>query len=93
MEVEAINLKEYYVKKTFPYVMMVITLIFYAFPFKGLHNTFNLIQVHGLPDYFYPIFIGLFSISFFIMIGSFFSKPSLSKKALIINESGIYFEK
>lgn len=92
MVIETINLKEFYIKKVIPYVLMLITLVFYGFPFKFLHNTYNWIQKFDLPDYTYPIFIILFFVSFIAMIGSFFSKSSISKKAFIFNDGSLHYK-
>ncbi|MCH7414105.1 hypothetical protein MM213_11450 [Belliella sp. R4-6] len=90
MKIEEINLIEFYIKKLFPYIMMPVTIIFYAFPFKGLHNSDNLIQRFGLPGYTYTIFILLFFVSFIVMIGSFFSEPKIKKKELKLTEESLY---
>jgi hypothetical protein len=92
MVIETINLKEFYIKKVTPYLLMLTTLVFYGFPFKFLHNTYNWIQKFGLPDYTYPIFIILFFVSFIAMIGSFFSKSNISKKVINFNNDCLHYK-
>ncbi|MCH8518059.1 MAG: hypothetical protein LAT68_17320 [Cyclobacteriaceae bacterium] len=93
MEIETFNLKEFYIKKVIPYLLMLITLVFYGFPFKFPHNTYNWIQKFDLPAYTYPVFIVFFIISFIVMIGSFFTKPKISKKVLDLIEGSIHHKR
>mgnify|MGYP003666654735 FL=1 len=90
MVLEIINLQDYYLKKAAPYLLMAFTLVLYAFPFKFPYNTFNWIQKYDLPAYTYPVFIVLFIISFILMIVSFFSSPSITRKLSKLKDGSIH---
>ena len=92
MKLESINLKEYYLREIFPYIMMSLTIIFYGFPFKFPHNTFNLIQKYDLPGYAYAVFTVLFLVSFFVMIISFFSDPKTTKADVELEKESLKYK-
>lgn len=89
MKIEILDLRKFYLKEIIPYLLMASTLVFYGFPFKFPHNTFNWIQKYNLPSYTYPIFMILFLTSFILMLVSFFSSNLRIKHYLILEERAV----